>query len=391
MRLRRKESGGKNKVLRASRSFVGRAKIDKRTKNLVNRLSKDDIAVIDHKDIDRVSAENLISCSPLVIIDTQPMISGRYPTLGPSLLSDAGIYLIDCVGEDFLDKVGEGQELSVVGSAVYKNGELIAEGRELTGTIINHELKKANLSLGSELEKFASNTLDFIKNEKSHVFDELNVPHCSVKISGRHALIVIRGHDYREDMKALKFYIRETKPVLIAVDGGADLLLEEGYRPDVIIGDMDSVSDQALESAKEIVVHAYHNGDAPGGDRLDDLGIEYKLFNAKATSEDLAMLYAYEHGAEMITAVGTHSNLVDFLDKGREGMASTFLTRLKVGSRLVDARGVYKLHRSTVKTSYLLMLVLAALLTVTIIIIVSAPIREMLQLMFWRLSLRLGI
>lgn len=374
-----------------NRSFQARARIDKRTKNLVRRLSENDIAVIDHKDVDRVSAESLVQCKPSVVLNTMPMISGRYPSSGASLLKDAGIHLIDNLGPDFFGLVKEGDKLSVVGGAVYKNDELLMEGRELSWETIQELLEKSRQSINCELEKFAENTLKFIREEKSHVLDELEVPESGIDFRGRHALIVVRGHNYKEDFKTLRSYIKEIKPVFIAVDGGADLLLEYGYRPDVIIGDMDSVSDRALESADEIILHAYMNGMAPGMQKLDEIGINYKVFKAKATSEDLALLYAFEHGAELISAIGTHNNLEDFLDKGREGMASTFLTRLKIGSRFVDAKGVYKLFRGSVMASHLLILVFSALVTASVIILVSPQIQQFLKLVMIWISLSLGL
>lgn len=373
------------------RSFTGVARKDKLTKNLVKRLKENEIAIISHKDVDRVSAENLILCKPSVVINTQPMISGKYPTAGPSLLADNGIHLIDLADEKIFDVVREGSEISVVGGAIYHDSECLSEGRELTKQIIDKELIKANKLLSEELKNFASNTLEFIQKEKEHVFNELNVPKSTIDMTGRHVLIAVRGHDYKEDMKALRSYIREVKPVIIAVDGAADLIIDERLKPDVIVGDMDSVSDKALKKASEVILHAYPDGQAPGKSRLDELGIKYEIFPARATSEDLAMLFAYEHGAELITAVGTHVSMTDFLEKDRKGMASTFLTRLKIGGRLVDARGVNKLYRGTVKTSYLISLIMAAVATFIIIIMVSTQFRQIIQLTMMKISLYLGI
>jgi uncharacterized membrane-anchored protein len=181
------------------------------------------------------------------------------------------------------------------------------------------------------------------------------------KIAGRHCLIVVRGYDYKADLDVLRPYIREFKPVLIGVDGGADALVEAGYTPDMIVGDMDSVSDDVLRCGAEIVVHAYPDGRAPGMARVHQLGLPATPFPAAATSEDIAMLLADEKGASLIVAVGTHATLVEFLDKGRGGMASTFLTRLKVGGKLVDAKGVSRLYRQSMSGSSLLLLVLSAI------------------------------
>ena len=190
--------------------------------------------------------------------------------------------------------------------------------------------------------------------------------------------MVVRGYHYREDLAALRPYIREYRPVMVGVDGGADALIESGYTPHVIVGDMDSVSDGALRCGAELVVHAYRDGRAPGLDRLHRLGLEGIVFPAAGTSEDIAMLLADEGGASLIVAVGTHATLMEFLDKGRSGMASTFLTRLRVGSKLVDAKGVSRLYRSRISLSSLLWLVLATLVTLAVAIVLAPGGQAML-------------
>ena len=147
--------------------------------------------------------------------------------------------------------------------------------------------------------------------------------------------MVVRGLDYKHDLRALRAYIREYRPVLIAVDGGADALIDDGRTPDIIIGDFDSLSPVALHCGAELVHHVHPDGRAPGIERLATAGVSFERFVAEGTSEDAALLLAFEAGAELIVAVGTHATMVEFLDKGRRGMASTFLTRLRLGP---DAR-----------------------------------------------------
>jgi uncharacterized membrane-anchored protein len=187
----------------------------------------------------------------------------------------------------------------------------------------------------------------------------------------RHVLVVVRGYRYREDLRALRPYIREYRPVLLAVDGGADALLEAGYRPDVIIGDMDSVSDEALQAGAELVVHAYPDGRAPGMARLQGLGLDAARLPAPGTSEDVALLVADARGASLIAVVGTHWTLEEFLDKGRPGMASTVLTHLRVGSKLVNARGVHQLYQSRISGWALVVLAVAAAATIVVAIAYS--------------------
>jgi uncharacterized membrane-anchored protein len=350
---------------------AGTARLDRRTKNLTKRLRPGDIAVIDHVDVDRVSADSLVACKVGAVINAAPSTSGRYPNLGPGILVDAGIPLVDGVGKELLTQVKEGTALRVEGNKVYAGETLVAEGVEQTPETVAEAMAEARAGLSVQLEAFAANTMEYMMRERALLLDGVGVPDVATQIEGRHVLVVVRGYDYKEDLQALRPYIRDYRPVLIGVDGGADALKEAGYQPDMIIGDMDSVSDSVLRCGAEVVVHAYADGRAPGLQRVLDLGVEAITFPASATSEDIAMLLADEKGASLIVAVGTHATLVEFLDKGRGGMASTFLTRLRLGGKLVDAKGVSRLYRSRISTLALVLLVLAALVSITAALAVS--------------------
>ncbi len=344
------------------------ARLDRRTKNLTKRLRPGELAIIDHLDIDRVSAEALVACQAGGVVNVAPSTSGRYPNLGPDILLAAGIPLLDDVGPEIMHQVQEGEELRLEGNVVYRDqhGEPVpvAAGNLQTPESVARAMEEARTGLSVQLEAFAANTMEYLRRERELLLDGVGVPDVDTDLEGRHALIVVRGYDYLADLATLRTYIREYRPVLIGVDGGADALLEAGYRPDLIVGDMDSVSDQALRSGAELVVHAYRDGHAPGLERLAHLGLKGTTFPATGTSEDVAMLLADDKGASLIVAVGTHATLVEFLDKGRSGMASTFLTRLRVGGKLVDAKGVSRLYRSRVPTWQMLLLVVAGLLAV---------------------------
>lgn len=370
--------------------YKGTAKLDMRTKNLVKRLKPGDIAFIDHEDIDRVTAESLVDSRVDVVVNAAKSISGRYPNLGPIILADAGIYLLDNVGKEAMSEIREGDSVQINKDTVVKNHKAICRGVVMNKAKVEEAMEAAKANMGSELEKFAQNTLEFIEKEK-HFFEGVEVPDTKISFRGRHALVVARGYDYKADLKTLKAYISEFRPVLIGVDGGADALLGANYTPDVVIGDMDSVTEKALRGAKELVLHAYPDGRAPGVGRLEAMGLPHLVFKSPGTSEDIAMLLAYEHGAELIVAVGSHANMVEFLDKGRKGMASTFLVRLRIGPALVDAKGVNKLYRATVKPTYLLVVVLAAIFTILLVIQSSPPLRNIARLIVLKIRLFLGI
>ncbi|NLE71944.1 MAG: hypothetical protein GX609_07590 [Actinomycetales bacterium] len=348
------------RALPAGPGITGTARVDRRTKNLTKRLRPGDVAVIDHLDIDRVSAEALVACRPAAVLNAARSTSGRYPNLGPEILVEAGVPLVDDLGPDVLT-VPEGRPLRVVDNQVFDGDRLVAEGVRQDASSVQAAMEEARAGLAVQLEAFAANTMDYLRRERDLLLDGVGVPDVSTPIEGRHVLIVVRGYHYKEDLQILRPYIKEYRPVLVGVDGGADAILEAGWKPDLIVGDMDSVSDKALTCGAEVVVHAYRDGRAPGVERVERLGVRHVVFPATGTSEDVAMLLADDKGAELIVAVGTHATLVEFLDKGRAGMASTFLTRLRVGGKLVDAKGVSRLYRQRISSWQLLWLVCAGL------------------------------
>jgi uncharacterized membrane-anchored protein len=362
-------------------SLSGVARVDRRTKALIARLQPGDIAIIDHEDLDRVAAETLVGARPGAVINASASMTGRYPNTGPLALTEAGIPLIDVAGADVM-AIEEGSRITIRHGTIFLGDDEVARGERQTHEGLEDRILAAKSTMGAELERFAENTLRYIQAEGHLLIDEPDVPEVpGVDFRGRHVLIVVRGAGYKDDLQLLRRsgYIADQKPVLIAVDGGADALLAMGRKPDVIIGDMDSVTEEALSCGARLIVHGYRDGRAPGASRLDDLGLEYEVYGSEGTSEDIAMLLSYEKGCELIVAVGTHNSMVEFLDKGRAGMASTFLVRMKVGMMLVDAKGVSRLYKSTVRTRDLLLLVLAAVFTMTVIVLVSEPIRLVIR------------
>lgn len=354
----------------APSSSAGVVRVDARTKKLTKRLRAGEIAVIDHSDLDRVAAEGLVECRPAAVLNAAASVSGRYPNLGPGILIDAGIPLVDDLGPDVM-RLHDGQRVEVdldpaseTAGTVRMAGkhDVVAEGTVQTAESVEALMEAAKDGLSVQLEAFAANTMEYMRGERDLLLNGVGMPSVSTDMNGRHVLVVVRGYSYKEDLKALKPYIREYKPIIIGVDGGADAVLEVGFKPHMIVGDMDSVSDKALSSGAEIVVHAYRDGRAPGLKRVEDLGVAHHVFAATGTSEDIAMLMADEAGAELIVALGTHATLLEFLDKGRAGMSSTFLTRLKVGGRLIDAKGVSHLYRTRISGWQLTLLAVAGLI-----------------------------
>lgn len=363
-------------------------RLDRRTKNLVKRLNPGDIAVIDHEDLDLVSAESLVERKVRAVINIKPFSSGKYPNSGPLVLLRAGVKLYESP-VDLFELVEEGKEAIIKQETLFVESKSICSLKRITRRLLEEKRKEAIRKVGAELKSFAENTLFYAKQEWEVFFDRLEPPPLKTSLTNKHCLVVVRGYDYKKDLLALRGYIRDVKPVLIGVDGGADALREIGFKPDLIVGDMDSVDDDSLYEVPEIIVHAYPDGRSPGLDRIRKLGLEKKtvVFSFPGTSEDLALLVAYELGAELIVAVGTHFNLVEFLDKGRKGMASTFLTRLKVGEKLVDAKGVSKLYQSRVKLGYFLAMSLSMLVAISAVLFVSPWAQSFLRLLATKLRI----
>lgn len=328
---------------------TGRARVGPRTKLMTPHLLPNEVAVINHEDLDRVAAEGLVEANPAAIVNAARSISGKYPNVGPLLIAAAGIPLVDGVGEAVMTRITNGALVRIDDGDVYVESDRIGSGTRQTLQSLEAEYEAAKVTVGEELERFAENTLEFMRRERQLLFDTPSLPDLTVNLRGRQAIVVVRGADYRDDLAALGGYIREMRPVVIAVDGGADALRSRGHHCDVIVGDFDSASDATLRSGAQLIVHAYPDGRAPGAARLDAMGLEYSTIAFAGTSEDVALLLAYEKGAELIVAVGAHGSMVDFLDKGRPGMASTFLVRLKVGPILMDAKGVGRLYERRIR------------------------------------------
>jgi uncharacterized membrane-anchored protein len=346
--------------------ITGTARVDRRTKSLTKRLQPGEVAVIDHRDLDKVSADALVGCRPAAVLNAAPSTSGKYPNLGPQILIDAGIPLVDSLGADLFAGLTDAAEVRIEEGQVWVGERLVASGRRQDAGSVAEAMALARLGLNDQLADFAANTMEYLEKERDLLLDGVGVPDIRTRLNDRQALIVVRGYHYKEDLATLRPYIREYRPALIGVDGGADAILEGGYTPDLIVGDMDSVSDRALTCGAEIIVHAYRDGSAPGLQRVRDLGVDPVVFPATGTSEDVAMLLADDKGASLIVAVGTHATLIEFLDKGRAGMASTFLTRLRVGGKLVDAKGVSRLYRQRISNRQLGVLALAGLFALAV-------------------------
>jgi uncharacterized membrane-anchored protein len=369
----------------------GVARLGRRTKDLVKKLAPADVAVIDHVNIDRIAAEELIATGVRGVINASPSSNGRYPNAGPLLLARAGILLLDVEDGDPFELLGDGDRLRIEGGAVSVRGEPVLRGTVLGAVELERQLDEQRQRVDDALAEFAENTVAHVRGETDLLTGAVQFPTTRASFRDRQVLIVVRGDRHRRDIKALRAYIRDVRPLVVCVDGGADGALEEGLKPDVILGDMDSASDAALHCGAELIVHAYPDGRAPGRDRLLALGLEHSLVPAAGTSEDVAMLMAYEKGADLIVSVGAHFNLIEFLDRKRGGMSSTFLTRLRIGEKLVDAKGVSRLY-TPASTVGPLVLFLAVFTVLLVIVIATSPaLSDLADLLWLKIRIWLGV
>ena len=359
--------------------ITGRARLGRRTKDLVRRLGPDDIAIVDHADFDRVSAEELAEAGVRAVVNVSPSTTGRFPNPGPLALVRAGIRLIDAPDATLFDVLSDGDLVRLDGGTVWRNGTLLAEGTVLDAATLEQALGEQQGRVAHALEAFAENTLRHLSEEAGTLAGGIPLPPLETRFRDRHALVIARGPGYKSDLRMVRPYIREFRPVLVAVDGGADALREAGLAADVIVGDFDSVSDAVLRSKAELVVHAYPDGRAPGADRLRRGGHAFHVVAAPGISEDLALQLAYEKGATLIVAVGTHFNLVEFLERDRAGMASTFVTRLKVGESLVDAKGVSRLVSRRVGVWPLAVFAATGVAAIVVAVLASPALRNVIQ------------
>jgi uncharacterized membrane-anchored protein len=364
----------------------GRLRQDRRTKRLAQRLRAGEIALLDHQDLDWVAAEALLRRGVKAVLNTRSFCSGLFPPAAVHMLLQKKVHLVEELDDSAFNRLKEGDTVTISGGSVFLDGKEVARGRVI-GKEECDKLRGESLRRREAIvDDFVKNTLEYAYRERPLVTGNIALPVLRTKFKDRDAVVVIRGKGYREDLWAIKSFLREKKPVLVGVDGGGDALLECGFTPDLIIGDMDSVTDHALSRTREVIVHAYQDGrGTPGRDRLEKLGVDYQVFTAPGTSEDIALLLAYELGAALIVAIGAHSSVSEFLEKGRKGMSSTFLVRLKIGDRLVDAKGVSRLYTSRASGMLLPVVIAAGLMPLLTLAAFSPLVQHLFRLFLFRI------
>jgi uncharacterized membrane-anchored protein len=389
-RIGSRGAGGPSEGAASVPDSSGAVRLGRKTKDLVKRIGPGDVAVIRHRNIDRIAAEDLVSSGVRTVLNNEPSSDGKYPNLGPLMLVEGGIRLVDFPEAELFDLLSEGEQVQLRGPELLRDGMVIATGVEQLEPELRLRIAAQQDEIHLALAAFAENTVTHIREEGELLSGDIELPETRTSFRDRQVLIVVRGPDYKRDLKALHAYIRDMKPVLIGVDGGADAIRAAGHRPDMILGDMDSATDSTLKSGAELIVHGYSDGRAPGRQRLLDLGVEHTVLPSVGTSQDVAMLMAFEKGADLIVTVGAHFNLTEFLDKDRDGMSSTFLTRLRIGEALIDAKGVSRLYNPGLSVGPLFLFLGAFLVLVVIVVLSSPALADLADLIWLKLKIWLG-
>jgi uncharacterized membrane-anchored protein len=351
----------------------GTARVERRTRVLLPRLRPGDVAVLDHLDMDRATAQALVDVGVAAVVNASPMISGRYPNLGPELLAEAGVTLLERV--EGLENLQDGTAVRIHDEIVYVGDAPVAMGHEVDGPTIQHEMEQARLGLATQLETFTHNSAEFLRREQDLLLHGSGLPRLATRIAERPVVVVVPGHQHREQLAGIRQFLREQHPVLVGVDRGADSLLEAGFTPDVVVladalEDSERPSRKALRSARDVVVRVDRGGRAHT-DHLERIGVRPAHLESAATTEDIALLLADAGHASVVVGVGMHATLDEFLDRQRSGLASTYLTRLKVGHNLVDARALPLLYAGRVRPRHVFLVLLAGLIAVAAAIAVT--------------------
>ncbi len=358
---------------------TGQVRLDPSTRAVISRVRPGDIAVIDEVDLDLVTAESLVRAGVGAVVNLAPSISGRYPALGARSLIEAGVPLVDDVGPEVVGRITDGDVLRLLGRELLMGHRVVAEGIIQDATTVAEASARARSGLQAQLEAFASSTRAFLDSEHELILDGAGIPEINTTLADRPVLVVARGPRDAEDLADLRLWVREQHPVLVGVGAGADVLLTAGYTPDLVVGDMDEVSDDALRCGAELVVHELRDGRTPGLERAKQHHVSPILFPANVVSEDLAVLLAVHGGATLVVTAGTADDLIELLDRDRSGMTSTILTRQRAGGLLVDAHGVSQLYRSGISGVQILVLLLAGIAAVVAAILITPVGQEWLD------------
>jgi uncharacterized membrane-anchored protein len=329
---------------------------------LLRRVGPGDVAVLDVVDLDAGTAEQLVRRGVVAVVNASPSTSGRYPNRGPAVLVDAGVALLDDVGSEVFRTLSDGEQVRVAGDALLVGQRVVARGCPQSAESVAASAEHARAGLAAQLTDLTANTTALLLDSREQLLEGVGIPGTRTVLRGRHVLVVTGSYD--GDLGLLKEYLRQHRPVLVGVDDGADLLLERGLRPDVVVGQPEALSDAAVRVARDVVVPH----ESPGRSRLEAHGVQPVSFRAAAASEDMALLVVAAQEPALVVAAGLPLSVEHLLDRGREAGAAGLLTRLHVGDRLVSPVAAAELSpASALWPAVLLLLVAVVALVLTVL------------------------
>jgi len=359
--------------LQADAGVAGTARTDRRTAALLSRIGRGDIAVLDQVDLDGPTAEALVEAGVAAVVNRAQMISGRFPNRGPQLLLDAGIPMVDQAdgtgGRDLLSAVADGRRVVLRGGTLLAGDQVLAEGRALTRDDVAHQLADAESGLTSQLHTLTHNSAEFLRREEALILHGEGVPRVRTRLRGRPVVVVGHGPDDAAELRRLRRYLREVRPVVIATGDGLAVTRAAGLSPDVVVLDgrtEDLPGAKSLRACRDVVITEARGGprSGAGSDRFERIGVRAIAMQTTATPADAALLLADGSGAAPIIGVGLRGTVEEFLDGTRDGLGSGYVTRLRVGPRLVDATAVPMLYSGQLRARHAYLVLLIGLIAV---------------------------
>lgn len=337
--------------------LTGRIRVDGRLRHLTTRLEEGEIAVIDEADLNRHDAHALAAKHPLAVLNAQPSTTGRHRALGPKLLLEAGIAVIDDLGQDIMS-LREGDDVTIDADSVSRDGIVAAQGHRLALTDLDRSEEEERRAISTRIGSFAASIDDYLAQDGPLVLDGVGAPSFERLLANKTALLVLDDNASRDQIKRLRSWINDAAPVIIGVDGGADIALKARLTPALVVGDMDQMSESVLRRAKQRVVCQGHDGIAPGKERLDRMGLGCEVIEMSGTAQDAAIVVATHSDATAIVTVGAREGLNEFVDRGRSSMSPSFFSRLVAGERLIAAPAVWSTHRPRISSLWMILFAL---------------------------------
>ncbi|WP_435747716.1 putative cytokinetic ring protein SteA [Nocardioides sp. SYSU DS0663] len=350
----------------AQPGLSGTARVERRAEALLPRLRPGDIAVLDHPALDRSTAHRLVEVGVAAVVNASPLVSGRYPNLGPEVLERAGVPMVDSTGPGLLATLRDGEHVRIADGRLHVGDRVVGLGRPVDRAVLERDLVEARRGMTAQLETFLHNGAELLRREEELLLHGDALPATETPLAGRTAVVVVHGHDHEAELRTMRVYLREQQPVVVAVGRAADTVATRRRRPDIVVVDAAEPRDlpaaAVLRGARDVVVRAPRGTDGDGAlQTLDRLGVRPLVVRTDVTAEDVALLLAGAGGAALVIGVGLHATLEEFLDRQRSGLASTYLTRLRLGERLIDAAAVPYLYSGRVRPHHLLTVMLAGL------------------------------